>query len=91
MMRVLVCGLLLLLSGCSFFYNKNIIQNRETEYLKARCYPPIAIPPGLCSSTMEPHYPIPPRAYQTPTTAISLIPPELYPPVCPPGEVPKRS
>ncbi|EKD54819.1 MAG: hypothetical protein ACD_60C00041G0010 [uncultured bacterium] len=70
--------LLVALSGCTYIYgNKGVIQNRDTDYLKARSIPPLQIPPGLSSSTVEASFPVPDRDYPGSNQPISIIPPEL--------------
>ena len=75
---ILLIGLLAMMSGCSYLYgNKGFIQDRNTDYLKAKSIPPLKIPPGLSSSTIQADYPVPDRNYPNSTREISLIPPEL--------------
>ncbi len=76
--KLIPVALLLLVSGCAHIYgNKGIIQDRSTEYLKARSIPPLQIPPGLSSSTIHEAYPVSNRYYPTGTQEISLMPPGL--------------
>jgi uncharacterized lipoprotein len=79
-MRILLILIsLLCLTSCSRFYNsQNVIQNRETDYLKAQSIPPLKIPPGLSSSSIEPHYPASTRTYPNNYIPVDLTPPELY-------------
>lgn len=68
----------LILSSCTSVYgDKGIIRNRNTEYLKARSYAPLKIPPGMSSSTVDNHYPVSDRNYPGSTTPVDLTPPEL--------------
>lgn len=68
---------LILLSGCSSLHTDNIIQNRDKEYLKARTTPPIKIPPGMSSSSIQALYPIPDRYYPENLKHVDLTPPDL--------------
>ncbi len=66
------------LTSCSKFYdNQNVIQNRETDYLKAKSTPPLRIPPGLSSSTISAHYPVSDTEYPGSNVQVNLTPPEL--------------
>lgn len=68
------------LAGCTYIYgDKGVIQNRDSDYLKAQSIPPLQIPPGLSSSTIEAHYPVSERDYPGSHQKISLIPPGLAP------------
>lgn len=76
----LLCVLLLtVLTGCSYIYggDNSFIQNRDTDYLKAKSIPPLRIPPGLSSSTIQAHYPVSDQYYPNSTQKINLTPPEL--------------
>lgn len=76
--RFFLLSLLLLLSGCSYLYgDKGIVRNRETDYLNAKSIPPLQIPPGLSSSTIQAHYPVPDRNYPDSAKKINLEPPLL--------------
>lgn len=76
--KILTIALLFNLMGCSYLYgDKGVIHNRNTEYLKARSLPPLTIPPGLSSSTIESHYPVSYRDYPGSTQPVDLVPPEL--------------
>ncbi len=77
MKHIALIVLTLLLGACSTLHEKGIIQDRGTDYLKARSIPPLAIPPGLSSSTIHAEYPVSDRRYPTGTQEISLTPPEL--------------
>jgi uncharacterized lipoprotein len=64
--------------SCSSMYGSTgVIQNRGTDYLKARSIPPLNIPPGLSSSSIQEAYPVPDRYYPGSYKEISLIPPGL--------------
>jgi outer membrane protein assembly factor BamC len=66
------------LTSCSYIYgDKGVIQNRSTDYLKARSIPPLQIPPGLSSSSIHEAYPVSNRDYPYATQEISLVPPGL--------------
>lgn len=68
----------LVTTSCSYIYgDTGIIKNRDTDYLKAESAPPLKIPPGLSSSTIQAHYPVSDRDYPGSHNKISLIPPEL--------------
>ncbi len=68
----------LVLTSCASMYGKTgVIQNRGTDYLKARSIPPLKIPPGLSSSSIQEAYPIPDRYYPESDKEISLVPPGL--------------
>jgi uncharacterized lipoprotein len=72
---------IVLLAGCSSFRgNQSIIQNRDTDYLKAKSVPPLKIPPGMNSSTITAHYPVSDRAYPQGTAPMDLTPPGLNTP-----------
>lgn len=76
--KLLPVALVLILSSCAHIYgNKGIIQDRSTDYLKARSVPPLQIPPGLSSSTIHEAYPVSNKYYPTATQEISLMPPGL--------------
>jgi len=69
------------LTNCTYIYgDKGIIQNRDTDYLKAYSIAPLKIPCGLASSTIEAHYPISDDNYPNTRRIIDLTPPELYNP-----------
>jgi outer membrane protein assembly factor BamC len=66
------------LASCSYFRgSQSVIQNRDTDYLKADSIPPLKIPPGLSSSTITAHYPVSDREYPGSKKPIDLTPPEL--------------
>lgn len=76
--KIFLIVLSLALSSCSYIYgDKGIIQNRSTDYLKARSIPPLQIPPGLSSSSIHEAYPVSNREYPNSTQQVRLIPPEL--------------
>ncbi len=69
----------LMLSSCAHIYgDKGLIQNRNTDYLKAQSIPPLKIPPGVSSSTIQELYPVSTRDYPTGTQPLNLVPPGLY-------------
>lgn len=66
------------LTSCSYIYgDRGIIQNRDKEYLSARSIPPLSIPPGLSSSTIQAHYPVSDANYPQSTEVLNLTPPDL--------------
>lgn len=66
-----------ILTGCTYIYgDKGVIRNRDKEYLQAKSIPPMIIPPGMSSSTMQAQYPVSDTAY-TQTKELNLTPPEL--------------
>lgn len=68
----------LALAGCSYIYgDQGFIRNRSTEYTKAQSLPPLKIPPGLSSSTIQAHYPVSDADYPNSKMPINLTPPEL--------------
>lgn len=65
-------------TGCSHVYgDKGVIHNRDMEYLKAQSIPPMKIPPGLSSSTIQAHYPVSDKDYPGSNQPVDLVPPEL--------------
>lgn len=67
-----------LLTSCSYIYGEQgIIHNRSTEYTKAQSIPPLQVPPGLSSSTIEAHYPVSDTDYPNSKVPVNLTPPEL--------------
>lgn len=76
--KIAMIALSVFLSGCAHIYgDKGVIQNRSTDYLKARSIPPLQIPPGLSSSTIHEAYPVSNHDYPNATREISLVPPGL--------------
>lgn len=76
--KLFILILVVSLTGCSYIYgDQGVIRNRSTIYTKAKSIPPLKIPPGLSSSTMEDHYPVSDANYPTSTIPINLTPPEL--------------
>lgn len=68
----------LILANCSHVYGNNgLIHPRDEEYLKAQNTPPLRIPPGLSTSTISAHYPVPDRNYPESAKKIDLTPPGL--------------
>jgi hypothetical protein len=72
---------LLALTSCTYIRNSGVIQDRDTDYLKARSIPPLRIPPGLSSSTIEAHYPVSEASYPISTKPVDLTPPGLNSPM----------
>lgn len=62
-----------LIAGCS----THLIQNRGTDYLKAKSIPPLVIPQGLSSSSIHADYPVSDRNYPNSDKLPDLIPPDL--------------
>lgn len=76
--KILLIMCIALLTGCSHFHSdQSVIQNRDTDYLKAQSVPPLRIPPGLSSSTITAHYPVSDREYPGSNIPVDLTPPEL--------------
>lgn len=76
--KLFLIAIALTLSSCAHIYgDKGVIQNRSTDYLKARSIPPLQIPPGLSSSTIHEAYPVSNRNYPNSTQEINLVPPGL--------------
>ena len=67
--------LLLTLTSCG--YTSGVIQNRDKEYLNAHSIPPLKIPPGLSSTTIQSHYPVSERNYPESKQQVDLTPPNL--------------
>lgn len=68
------------LAGCSSFVygEKGIIKNRDTEYLCAKSYPHLIIPPCFPTNTIHDHYAVPAKCYPEGAKRVTLIPPQLY-------------
>ncbi len=80
LIRLLSISLILGLASCSKWYNANqLIQHRETDYLKARSIAPLKIPPKTVTEPFKEKYPIPPASPQNKnkTMQVDLTPPEL--------------
>jgi len=76
--KILLIVCIILLTSCSHFRgDQSVIQNRDTDYLKAKSVPPLSIPPGLSSSTITAHYPVSDREYPGSNIPVDLTPPEL--------------
>lgn len=66
------------LTSCSTIYGPHgFIQNRSKDYLEATNIPPLRIPPGLSSSTIQQHYPVSERQYPEECKEVKLLPPNL--------------
>jgi len=79
--NIILTTIMLALSGCSYLYGEQgVIKNRDSDYLTAQSLPPLQIPPGLSSSTIQAHYPIADRNYTHSQRKIDLTPPELQQP-----------
>ncbi len=73
----LICAAI---SGCSTTANSSIssvIQNRDKSYLTAKTIPPLRIPPGISSDTLQNMYPIADKNYPEESKKVSLVPPGL--------------
>jgi uncharacterized lipoprotein len=76
--KLMIISSLLMLSACSHVYGPDgIMGNRDSAYLKAKSTPPLAIPPGLSSSTVQEEYPVPEKNYPQGSKRVNLTPPEL--------------
>ena len=76
--KILLLVWMLCLTSCTYMYgDKGIIKNRDTEYLKAYSIPPMKVPPGLASDTIQTDYPVPYKSYPASTRQPNLVPPEL--------------
>jgi uncharacterized lipoprotein len=65
------------LTSCTYIYgDQGVIPDRDTDYLKAKSVPPLKIPPGFSSDTIQAYYPIPERTTEN-LQKPNLIPPEL--------------
>ena len=68
----------MVIASCSSIYgDKGVIQNRGTDYLKARSIPPLKIPPGISSSSIHTQYPVSDRDYPGQSKDVNLTPPGL--------------
>lgn len=80
MLWILTC--FLLLTGCSYVHSdKDIFYHREKDYLQATQAPPLVIPPGLASQSIEAHYPVSEKKYSKSNQPIDLTPPEITGPL----------
>ncbi len=76
--KTILLVLISFLASCSYVYgDKGIIKNRDTEYLKAYSIPPMKVPAGMASDTIQADYPVPYKSYPADTKKPSLIPPGL--------------
>jgi hypothetical protein len=79
----------LIVTSCSSITGSHgVIQNRDTDYLKARSIPPITVPINFGSSTIQAHYPVPEKDYPESAQNVDLTPPELSQPVATPKPKP---
>ncbi|MCD6039488.1 MAG: bamC [Gammaproteobacteria bacterium] len=75
--KILLLIAMIFLTSCSYLRgDHSIIQNRTTDYLKAKSIPPLSIPPGLSSSTITAHYPVSNHIYPGSNIPVDLTPPE---------------
>jgi uncharacterized lipoprotein len=63
--------------SCSYIPGTSIFQKREKDYLNARSIPPLKIPPGLSSDTIQNYYPVTYRE-RPPQGDVNITPPGLY-------------
>lgn len=76
--KIIIFFSIIILNSCSAIYDSNnVIANRDVDYLSAKSIPPLRIPPGMSSSTIQANYPVPTRNYSETTKTVSLVPPEL--------------
>lgn len=76
--KITTISVLFTLTSCTYIYgDKGVIKNRDTDYMKAQSVPPLIIPPGLSSSTIQEHYPVSYRDYPGSRDKVNLTPPEL--------------
>lgn len=80
-MTVVRCLLISLLSvmtiSCSYFSASSFLRNKNDNYLAARSIPPLKIPPGVASSTIQTYYPVSYRNYPPSALDVNLTPPGL--------------
>ncbi|MHB1947073.1 MAG: hypothetical protein ACYCQI_03025 [Gammaproteobacteria bacterium] len=77
-LKLIAVTSVLALTSCGYFTRDNsFIQNRDTDYLKATTTPPLRIPPGLSSSTIEAHYPVSDKEFPYSSKKVNLTPPNL--------------
>ncbi|MDR3477951.1 MAG: hypothetical protein P4M14_07960 [Gammaproteobacteria bacterium] len=66
------------LAGCSHLYGEQgIIKNRDSEYLNAQTIPPLNLPAGYSSTSLQENYPVPIKHYSESEKRVDLTPPEL--------------
>lgn len=73
----IISGLALSTMSCSHLYGEHgVLKNRENDYLKAQNIAPLQIPPGYNSNSIQAHYPVSEKQYQT-SPRVDLTPPGL--------------
>lgn len=77
MRLLLLFSLSFLLISCGYVKKPDFIQNRNTEYLKARSVPPLRIPPGVSTGDFSAKYPVSDRYYPESAKNVSIAPPGL--------------
>lgn len=76
--KLLLFIVCLMSMSCSYVTGDNgILQNRDTDYLKAKTGKTLIVPPDLSSSTIDTHYPVSDATYPAPSKKVKLLPPEL--------------
>lgn len=89
MKRIAQCALLslavLALSACSGVPRKyQIFRSNTKDYLQAEALPPLRIPPGYSSSSIEDYYPVPNAQGRMAQVSPPLLPPNIDPKLAPP-------
>ena len=75
--RASVLLLLLPLSGCSYFSNASVTNAQDKNYLSARSVPPLRIPPGVSTTSLETDYPVSDKSFPVSELKVDLTPPGL--------------
>lgn len=75
--RLLLIGLCVTLTGCSYISSSYFVRNHDKTYLHANSIAPIRVPPGLSSKAFDTTYPVPDRNYPIAAADVSLVPPGL--------------
>ena len=75
--RFLMLLLPIFLMSCATFSPSSMIKSKNREYLSAESIPPLRIPPGIASSTIQTYYPVSYKNYPPATLDVNLIPPGL--------------
>jgi len=66
------------LTSCTHIYGeKGVLKDREYEYLNARSIPPLKIPPGYASDSIQQNYPVSDRDYSLAAARVGLSPPGI--------------
>ena len=81
-----VCLSAVLLAGCSTIpQNYQVFRDNSNDYLQADSLPPMKIPPGYSSNTVDSYYPVP-HANKLSNKPPSLLPPNISSKDAPPEE-----